>query len=154
MNVTRNNNKEGRWKAVLDRNSGFDGAFVYAVRSTGIYCRPSCPSRKPGREQVIFFPLPEAAEKAGFRPCRRCRPRDLNARNTQEEKVLRACRYMDSHQEDLPTLAVLAARVGGSPYYLHRVFKRVTGITPRHYFEAGRLKRLKAQLKAGGNILS
>src|SRR5713226_3153249 len=89
MNDTRNNNEEGRWKAVLDRNSGCDGAFVYGVRSTGIYCRPSCPSRKPGREQVIFFTLPQAAEEAGFRPCRRCRPRDLNARNTQAEKVLR-----------------------------------------------------------------
>lgn len=153
MNKVRNMNEEGRWKVVLARNSRFDGSFVYGVRSTGIYCRPSCPSRKPGRKQVIFFPVAEAAEKAGFRPCRRCRPRDENIRNIQADKVLQACRYMDTHPEELPTLAVLAAKVGSSPYHLQRVFKRLTGITPRYYFEAGRLKRLKAQLRAGGSVL-
>src|SRR6266581_3203130 len=85
--------EESYWQAVLNRDSRSDGAFVYAVRSTGIYCNPSCPSRRPQREQVIFFPVPEAAEQAGFRPCRRCRPEESAKPDSQVELVRRACRY-------------------------------------------------------------
>src|SRR5438105_3503821 len=84
--------EEERWQAVQARDAGCDGAFVYAVRSTGIYCRPSCPSRRPRREQVAFFALPEAAERAGFRACRRCRPQLIAARDPQVELARRACR--------------------------------------------------------------
>src|SRR5580700_4233425 len=86
---------EDYWKAVQSRDRRADGAFVYAVRSTGIYCRPSCPSRKPQREQVLFFPLPEAAEQKGFRECRRCRPKALPLRDSRIETVARVCREIE-----------------------------------------------------------
>src|ERR1700689_4038826 len=86
-----------RWRAVQTRDRGADGTFVYAVRSTGIYCRPSCPSRKPRREQVVFFALAQAAERGGFRPCRRCRPRLTRIRDARIEAVARTCRQIDAH---------------------------------------------------------
>src|SRR5579863_7210315 len=86
-----------RWQAVQARDRSADGAFVYAVRSTGIYCRPSCPARKPRREQVVFFHLPEAAEQKGFRECRRCRPRTVRMRDKKIETVARVCREIDAH---------------------------------------------------------
>lgn len=146
-------NESSQWRVVLERNNRFDGAFVYGVRSTGVYCRPSCPSRRPKRNQVIFFSAPTAAEKAGFRPCRRCQPGNENGDHTAAEKVKRACRYMNEHPEQMPTLAALGAHVGSSPYHLHRVFKRITGITPRQYFDASRLNRLKSQLRKRDNVL-
>src|SRR6202451_4129633 len=87
---------EALWHAVQSRDRAADGAFVYAVRSTGIYCRPSCPSRKPRREQVVFFSLPEAAEQQGFRACRRCRPRAINLRDPRTASVARVCREIDT----------------------------------------------------------
>ena len=84
------------WHAVQSRDRGADGEFVYAVRSTGVYCRPSCPSRKPRREQVVFFPLPEAAEQRGFRACRRCRPRTVRAQDPSTQAVARICREIES----------------------------------------------------------
>ncbi|MBI4276903.1 MAG: bifunctional DNA-binding transcriptional regulator/O6-methylguanine-DNA methyltransferase Ada [Armatimonadetes bacterium] len=135
------------WHAVMARDRRSDGAFVYAVRSTGIYCRPSCPSRRPHRRQVVFFPLPEAAERAGFRPCRRCRPREVAGHDPHVELTRQACRAIEAHDEGPLSLSVLGAQVGVSPHYLQRVFKRVMGITPRQYAEAWRLRRLKARLK-------
>src|SRR5713226_4590986 len=119
--------EENYWQAVLARDSRSDGSFVYAVRSTGIYCNPSCPSRRPQRDQVIFFPVPEAAEKAGFRPCRRCRPRET----------------IEQHLDSPLSLADLGTEVHVSQYHLQRVFKRVMGITPRQYAAARRLGQLK-----------
>src|ERR1700690_3676071 len=87
---------EDYWQAVQSRDRGADGAFVYAVRSTGIYCRPSCPSRRPGREQVVFFPLPEAAEQKGFRACRRCHPRAVPIRDARIETVAHVCREIEA----------------------------------------------------------
>jgi AraC family transcriptional regulator of adaptative response/methylated-DNA-[protein]-cysteine methyltransferase len=139
--------EEGCWRAVLARDAGRDGAFVYAVRSTGIYCRPSCPSVRPRREQVVFLPFPEAAEQLGFRACRRCRPRQAKVRDPHVELVQGACRYMEANLETSLTLAALSAHVGLSPPHLQRVFKRVTGITPRQYADACRLGRFKARLK-------
>jgi AraC family transcriptional regulator, regulatory protein of adaptative response / methylated-DNA-[protein]-cysteine methyltransferase len=141
--------EENYWQAVLARDSRSNGTFVYAVRSTGIYCNPSCPSRRPQRDQVIFFPMPEAAEQAGFRPCRRCRPDETAKPESQVELVRSACRYIEQHLNSTPSLASLSAQVHLSPYHLQRVFKRIMGITPRQYAEACRLGRLKAQLKDG-----
>ncbi|MDP6120911.1 MAG: Ada metal-binding domain-containing protein, partial [Rhodospirillales bacterium] len=97
------------WRAVLERDAGLDGAFVYAVRSTGIFCRPSCPSRRPGRAQAHFFAVPEAAEQAGYRSCKRCRPKDAAAADPRLETVRRVCRAVEDSTESVPTLAALGA---------------------------------------------
>jgi AraC family transcriptional regulator, regulatory protein of adaptative response / methylated-DNA-[protein]-cysteine methyltransferase len=148
-----------RWAAVQSRDRSADGAFVYAVRSTGVYCRPSCPSRKPNREQVLFFPLPEAAEHQGFRACQRCRPRAAHARDPRIDAVARVCREIDRKvlaDDDLDgtrlTLANLGAKVGLNPHQLERAFRRTMGITPRQYADAQRMRRLKSQLKKGENV--
>jgi AraC family transcriptional regulator of adaptative response/methylated-DNA-[protein]-cysteine methyltransferase len=154
----RATNPEELWQAVQSRDAGFDGAFVFAVRSTGIYCRPSCPARRPRREQVIFFSLPEAAKQAGFRACRRCHPEKANAGDPQVELAQRVCRYIEAHLDDSLeeplTLAVLGAQMGVSQYHLQRVFKRIMGITPRQYAEACRLGQLKTRLKGGESVTS
>jgi AraC family transcriptional regulator of adaptative response/methylated-DNA-[protein]-cysteine methyltransferase len=143
---------EAYWRAVLDRDARFDGRIFFAVRSTKIYCRPSCPARRPRREQVVFFRIPEAAERAGFRSCRRCRPRNAAMTDPQVEMVRRTCLYIESHVDELPTLEDLSAHTGVSPYHLQRVFKRVAGITPRQYAEAMRLDQFKAGVKKGGTV--
>ena len=145
-------NEEDYWQVVLAKDASFDGVFVYAVRSTGIYCRPSCPARRPHREQVLFFPLPEAAQQAGFRSCRRCYPQDATASHPQAELVQRVCYYIERHLESPLTLAILSEAVSISPHYLQRTFKRIMGITPRQYTEARRLSWLKAQLKEGQTV--
>ena len=108
---------ETLWRAVLKRDGRFDGRIFFAVLSTGIYCRPSCPARRPRREQVIFFRVPEAAEHAGFRSCRRCRPRNAVTADPQVEMVRRACRFIEDHAGELPTLEDLSAHTGVSPYH-------------------------------------
>lgn len=139
-----------RWNAVLARDAAADGAFVYAVRSTHIYCRPSCPSRRPRRENVVFFPRPDAAEAAGYRACRRCRPGD-GAPNDLDV-VERLCREMERDAESPVDLAELSARAGLPPHRLQRAFKRVTGITPRQYQEACRMRSLRTRLRGGDGI--
>ena len=143
-------------RALQSRDRGADGVFVYGVRSTGIYCRPSCPSRKPKPEQVVFFPLPEAAEQNGFRECRRCRPRTVNLRDPRTQAVARVCREIESRvleaNETPVTLSALSAPVGMSPHQLERAFRSVMGITPRQYADAQRMRRLKSQLKKGDNV--
>ena len=139
-----------RWTAVLAHDAAADGAFVYAVRSTHIYCRPSCPSRRPRRENVVFFPRPDAAEAAGYRACRRCRPSD-GAPN-ELETVERICREMERDPDSPADLAQLAARAGLPPHRLQRAFKRVTGITPRQYAEACRMRALRSKLRGGDGI--
>jgi AraC family transcriptional regulator, regulatory protein of adaptative response / methylated-DNA-[protein]-cysteine methyltransferase len=151
---------ESYWQAVQTRDRGADGAFVYAVRSTGIYCRPSCPSRKPGREQVVFFPLPEAAEQKGFRACQRCRPRATRLHDPRSEAVAVVCRQIETHirnegddeGKSRLTLSTLSAGVGMSPHQLERAFRRVMGITPRQYADAERMRRLKSSLKKGDDV--
>ncbi len=147
---------EQRWQAVASRDGGGDGGFVYGVTSTGIYCRPSCASRRPNRANVRFFDLPGAAEAAGFRACRRCRPDQAAPRDPQVNAVEQACRAIDRHLDDgddgVPTLRQLADTVGLSPHHLQRTFKRLMGISPRQYAEARRLDRLKQGLKAGEGI--
>ena len=145
-----------RWRAVQSRDRGADGVFVYGVRSTGIYCRPSCPSRKPRQAQVVFFPLPEAAEQQGFRECRRCHPRKINLRDPRTQAVARVCRDIESRVRDSNetpvTLSALSAPVGMSSHQLERAFRSVMGITPRQYADAQRMHRLKSQLKKGDNV--
>ena len=140
-----------RWTAVLTRDPRFDGAFVYAVRTTGVFCRPVCPSRRPARANVRFFTGARAAERAGFRPCRRCRPERPGAAPAVGA-VTEACRLLDAAEETTPTLATLAAAVGLSPFHLHRTFKRLVGVTPRQYADSRRLARVKARLGAGDAV--
>ncbi len=142
-------NEEDYWQAVLAKDASFNGIFVYAVRSTGIYCRPSCPARRPRRSMVLFFSLPKAAEQAGFRPCQRCDPQNTSSGNLQTELVQRACQYIEANLESPLTLATVSEAVSISPHYLQRLFKRIMGITPRQYTDACRLSWLKAQLKEG-----
>src|SRR5437667_7462509 len=137
-----------RWHIVLARDRRFDGAFVYAVRSTGIYCRPSCPSRRPRREQVAFFPVPEAAELAGFRACRRCRPGAAAAPDPRVPLVRTACRLIDAHPDAPADLAALSGRIGVTPHHLLRAFRRVLGISPRPYRDARRLDHFKTELRS------
>jgi AraC family transcriptional regulator, regulatory protein of adaptative response / methylated-DNA-[protein]-cysteine methyltransferase len=140
------------WQAVMTRDEELDGVFVYAVRSTGVYCRPSCPSRRPKREQVLFFVRPEAAEEAGFRACKRCRPRELSSREEQVALVQQLCHYIEEHLESQLTLTDLGEQAHLSPYHLQRVFKSVMGITPRQYAEACRMGQFKARLREGETV--
>ena len=145
-------NDAARWNAVLGHDREADGLFVYGVRSTGVYCRPSCPSRRPRRERVAFFETPAGAREAGFRACKRCHPdAAVTAVDPWVEKIRRACVYL-SNVEGHPALATLAARLGGSPYHLQRNFKRLVGVSPREYAEACRLRKVKGRLRQAGDI--
>jgi AraC family transcriptional regulator of adaptative response/methylated-DNA-[protein]-cysteine methyltransferase len=139
-----------RWTAVLERDPAADGRFVYAVASTRIYCRPSCPSRRPNRRQVSFFPTPDAAEAKGYRACRRCHPRDQETEAVR--RVREAQRYLDGHLDERVTLDRLGQAVGLSPYHLQRTFKRLTGMSPRSYAGARRMERMKLGLKHGDTV--
>src|SRR2546427_1056306 len=143
---------ERRWRIVLARDRHYDGAFVYAVQSTGIYCRPSCPSRRPRREHVTFYPVPEAAEVAGFRPCRRCRPSTASPPDPGVPLVRTVCRLIDAHPDRPASLALLSARAGVTSHRLLRTFKRVLGISPRQYRDARRLDRFKTELRSHGRV--
>lgn len=134
------------WQAVQARDRRFDGRFVFAVCTTGIYCRPSCGAKHPRREHVAFYATPEDAARAGFRACRRCRPDELDA---QVHMVAEACALIDADDDRIPTLDELGARLNVSPAHLQRVFKRIMGVSPRRYADARRVERFKAQLKAG-----
>src|SRR5437899_3050097 len=145
-------NDAARWNAVVGHDRDADGLFVYAVRSTGVYCRPSCPSRRPRRDRVAFFETPAAARTAGFRACLRCKPdATVPVADPWVEKIRRACVYL-SNVDGHPALATLAARVGGSPYHLQRNFKRLVGVSPREYAEACRLRKVKRRLRQGDAV--
>ena len=144
--------EERYWRAALARDAAVDHLFVYGVRSTGIYCRASCAARKPRRDQVAFFPRPEDAERAGFRPCRRCRPREIGAVRPQVDVVRRACRFIDEHRDDAVSLREIGDHVGMNAHQLQRTFKRIVGITPRQYADAKRLEGLKARLRGGETV--
>jgi AraC family transcriptional regulator, regulatory protein of adaptative response / methylated-DNA-[protein]-cysteine methyltransferase len=145
-------NDAARWNAVLAHDRGADGMFVYAVRSTGVYCRPSCPSRRPRRDRVAFYETTAAARDAGFRACKRCGP-DAAAAPADPwiDKIRRACVYL-TNVDGHPALATLARHLGGSPYHLQRNFKRIVGVTPREYAEACRLRKVKRGLRRGGDV--
>ena len=139
------------WDAVLARDAAHDGQFVFAVSSTGVYCRPSCPARRPRRENVRFFAHPEQAEKAGFRACLRCRPRAITG-NPQSDFAKQVCRYIEQHLDEPTTLAQLGKAFGQSPFHLQRRFKAAVGISPRQYADSCRLQLLKRNLQAGDNV--
>jgi AraC family transcriptional regulator of adaptative response/methylated-DNA-[protein]-cysteine methyltransferase len=144
--------QEELWQAVVSKDATFDGRFVFAVSSTGVYCRPSCPSRRAQRERVSFFRLPEAAEQAGFRACRRCHPQKARVADSQVEMVQRVCRYIEAQDEASVTLALLSEHVGISAFHLQRVFKSVMGITPRQYADACRIQKFKTRVREGDSI--
>ncbi len=140
-----------RWKAVLARDASKDGTFVFGVRSTGIYCKPSCPSRHPRIEQVVFFKGADEAELSGFRGCKRCRPRE-QGNSPRNESVQRICRYIDGHIDGKLTLKRLSREAGLSPFHFQRTFKKVLGISPRQYIEARRLEKVKESLRRGETV--
>lgn len=140
----------GRWQALVARDPQTDGAFVYAVSTTGIYCRPTCPSRLPNRENVAFFDTWQAAEQAGFRPCKRCTPHLPNAPEATEA-IVRACAFIEAAEQP-PTLQQVADEVGLSPYHFQRLFKKVVGITPKQYAVEKRLERVRAAIQQEGTI--
>ncbi|MHB1296541.1 MAG: bifunctional DNA-binding transcriptional regulator/O6-methylguanine-DNA methyltransferase Ada [Anaerolineae bacterium] len=145
-------NEQTYWEAVLQRDRAYDGRFVYAVRSTGIYCRPTCPSRRPNREQVHFFTSSAQAQLAGYRPCRRCLPDQAAAPDPQRALVEGVCRYLEAAPDRYPTLQELSGRFNASPYHLQRTFKRLVGVTPRQYAAARRTERLKERLRADEDV--
>jgi AraC family transcriptional regulator of adaptative response/methylated-DNA-[protein]-cysteine methyltransferase len=147
MFAMRRVEEDARWVSVLARDHAKDGTFVFAVKTTGVYCRPSCPARRPRPENVRFFGQPRDAEVAGFRACRRCRP--TSARDPRAAWIERVCRRIESHQGEPVRLAELSAVAGVSPYHLQRTFKHALGVTPRQYAETLRASRFKAQLKGG-----
>jgi len=128
-----------------------DGAFVYAVQSTGIYCRPSCPSRRPNAKRILLFPRPETAEQAGFRACRRCHPRQAN-RSPQADLIRRVCGEIEGNPDGPISLRRLAEFTGLSAAHLQRTFRRAIGITPRQYADALRVARLKSELRKGKDV--
>lgn len=143
------------WDAVLRRDPGAAGSFVYAVRTTGVYCRPTCSARRPRRENVSFYATPGEAVEAGFRPCRRCRP-ELAANGPQPgpgaEAVGRAVAYIQARPGAVPPLAEVARAAGSSPAQLQRNFSRLVGVSPRAYAQALRRERFKAGLREGSSI--
>src|SRR4051812_41454689 len=151
VQATEKLNDAARWNAVIRHDRDADGLFVYAVRSTGVYCRPSCSSRRPHRDRVIFFDTPDEARRAGFRSCRRCRPDVTAGPDPWIDKIRRACVYL-ANVDGHPSLATLAARIGGSPYHLQRNFRRLVGVTPREYADACRLRRVKRRLRSGSDV--
>lgn len=138
-------NPDDCWDAVLRRDAADDGRFYFSVATTGVYCRPSCPARRPKRENVRFHASREAAERAGFRPCRRCRPDAPSIGERYANLAAEACRLIES-AEEAPDLAALARQAGMSPYHFHRVFKAVTGVTPKAYAAAHRRQRVREAL--------
>jgi AraC family transcriptional regulator of adaptative response/methylated-DNA-[protein]-cysteine methyltransferase len=135
------------WNAILARDRSFDGRFFFGVITTGVYCRPSCSSRHPLRRNVRFFRLPADAERAGLRPCLRCRPLADPSAPIQD-----LCRYLEEHCDERPGLAVLAVRAGLSRFHLQRTFKAAVGLTPKQYLEAFRVGRLKQELRHGSDV--
>jgi AraC family transcriptional regulator, regulatory protein of adaptative response / methylated-DNA-[protein]-cysteine methyltransferase len=140
------------WDAVAARDRHMDGVFFYAVTSTGIYCRPSCPSKRPRRENVVFFRAREAAERAGFRACKRCKPDSTGQRDPNAQLVENVCRYIDTHPDEPVTLEALGRALGISHFYMQRTFKALTGITPRAYADSRRIHSLKAGLREGHSV--
>ena len=149
----RNNdkNQDQRWQAVLARDASEDGKFVFAVSSTGVYCRPSCAAKRPRRENVTFFAKPDQAEKAGYRACLRCRPRAIGGHGATE-MVKAICRYIEQHLDEPLTLARLGSEFRQSPFHLQRTFKSILGITPRAYADSCRMNQLKGNLRAGHSV--
>lgn len=142
---------ERRWQAVLARDTKADGRFVFAVNTTGIYCRPSCRVRHARRENVQFFDSPDAAEAAGFRPCKRCQPDRIHPDQQRAQRIVEACRILAASETPL-TLNAIASQVAMSPWHFHRLFKSVTGLTPKAWQQALRAGRVRSALHGGETV--
>jgi AraC family transcriptional regulator of adaptative response/methylated-DNA-[protein]-cysteine methyltransferase len=142
---------EQRWQAVLRRDRSADGQFFYSVRTTGVYCRPSCASRIAQRRNVAFHPSRAAAEAAGFRPCRRCKPHEPSLSEQYAARIAEACRLIES-ADAAPSLNDLARSLEVSPYHFHRIFKMLTGLTPKAYATAHRNERARTQLRERASV--
>jgi AraC family transcriptional regulator, regulatory protein of adaptative response / methylated-DNA-[protein]-cysteine methyltransferase len=140
-----------RWNAVVARDATRDGEFLFAVSSTGVYCRPSCAARRPRRENVQFFATPELAEQAGYRACLRCKPKSISG-NAPADGVKAICRFIEQHLDEPLTLGRLGKEFHQSPFHLQRRFKAVLGITPREYADSCRLRLLKRNLQSGDSV--
>lgn len=139
------------WQAVLARDAASDGSFVYSVATTGVYCRPSCPAKRPSRAHVSFHTTPEDAERAGFRPCKRCKPTEPSLLEQHADKVREACRLIETAEAE-PRLDDLARSVGLSPYHFHRIFKSALGVTPKAYAIAKRNERMRQELGRSATV--
>jgi AraC family transcriptional regulator of adaptative response/methylated-DNA-[protein]-cysteine methyltransferase len=144
-------NTDQCWEAVVSRDARAGGSFFYSVRTTGVYCRPGCASRQPRRDNVAFYETAAAAEAAGFRPCKRCRPNESSAAARHVAAIERACALIRA-RDSLPSLDELANAARISRFHFHRVFKQITGATPREWGEAHRLGRFAARLEAGDEV--
>lgn len=142
---------DDKWNAVVQRNIRPNDVFFYGVLTTGVYCRPVCSSRLPNRKNVRFFSACEEAEKAGFRPCKRCRPNDKDRQDSQTLAVLNACRIIEEADNPL-NLEEIAEKAGFNAYYFHRIFKRIVGVTPKQYAMEVRLKKTRACLQSGQTV--
>jgi AraC family transcriptional regulator of adaptative response/methylated-DNA-[protein]-cysteine methyltransferase len=140
-----------RWAAVVRRDPAADGKFFYSVRSTGVYCRPSCASRRALRENVAFYATADAAERAGFRPCKRCKPNQAGLAEQHAAAIAAACRTIEA-SETTPSLDELAAAAGMSRFHFHRTFKAITGVTPKAYASARRAERVRTELAASPTV--
>ena len=139
---SRYGSDSARWQAVQQRDPAADGAFFYAVRTTGVYCRPSCAARLARRENVRFYASAEEAQAAGFRPCKRCRPDAASLAERHAALVAGACRRIEE-SEETPDLSALARDAGMSPFHFHRIFRAVTGVTPKQYAQSVRARRMR-----------
>jgi len=149
--TTRKSLDDARWDAIVSKDRRADGQFYFSVRTTGVYCRPSCPARLARRENVAFHLSCEAAEVAGFRACKRCRPREASQSERDAALIARACSLIEKSDEPL-RLATLAAASGLSPFHFHRVFKAATGVTPKAYADAHRADRVRKALPSSRTI--
>ena len=144
------------WEAVTHRDSSHDGQFFIGVLSTGIYCRPSCPARRPLRKNVRFYRSPAEAERDGLRACLRCRPLAAINRDPNAERIRKICRYIESHAGKLDPAALsldqLAARAGLSRFHFQRSFQAIVGVTPKQYVEASRINQLKTNLRSSPDV--
>jgi AraC family transcriptional regulator of adaptative response/methylated-DNA-[protein]-cysteine methyltransferase len=140
-----------RWAAVVARDPAADGTFFFSVRTTGVYCRPSCAARTPRPENVAFHATAADAERAGFRPCKRCKPNLAGANSPHAALIAELCRFIENAEQE-PGLDELAQRAGLSAYHLHRVFKAVTGVTPKQYAAAHRYRRIRTELERSSTV--
>lgn len=140
-----------RWQSIVKRDSKADGSFFYSVKTTGVYCRPSCAARLARPENVAFHTTTESARQAGFRACKRCKPDEISLAEQNKEKIASVCRLIESSDEE-PTLQQLADSAGLSSYHFHRLFKSITGLTPKAYATAHRAKKMRKELERGGSV--
>jgi AraC family transcriptional regulator, regulatory protein of adaptative response / methylated-DNA-[protein]-cysteine methyltransferase len=143
---------EALWQAVVEKDRRAEGKFVFAVKTTGVYCRPSCAARRPRRENVRFFQTTEAAEQAGFRACLRCKPKESRLTDPHVELVQRACRLIEEQEDEKLSLEALSKQLGLSSFHLQRTFKQVIGISPRQYAEACRTDRFRTNVRSGDSV--